>query len=170
LKGVALLLDAIGQLPEDKVELSIFGKGDQAYIDECRKLSGNRKNIHWRGLVSREDLLSTMGQHDMLCLPSAFSEMSPLVIQEAFGAGIPVLASEVYGNAELIKHDRNGLLFKFKSLDSLHTQLQRLLEEPQLLSSLKSGVKPPVPFDAVAEKYFEIYNSVSAQQYTIADR
>lgn len=160
LKGVELLLNAIGKLPEDKIELSIYGKGDQAYVDKCRKLSGDRKNIHWRGLLSREDLLSTVRQHDMLCLPSAFSEMSPLVIQEAFGAGIPVLASEVYGNAELIKHNRNGLLFTFKSPDSLQAQLQRLLDEAQLLPSLKAGVNPPVLFDAVAQRYLEIYNSV----------
>ncbi|MDO6434153.1 glycosyltransferase [Flavitalea sp. BT771] len=160
LKGVELLLNAIGKLPEGKIELSIYGKGDQAYIDKCHQLSAGRKNIHWRGLLSREDLLSTVGQHDMLCLPSAFSEMSPLVIQEAFGAGIPVLASEVYGNAELIRHDKNGLLFTFKSLDSLQAQLQRLLDEPQLLPALKSGVNPPVLFDEVARRYLEIYNEV----------
>jgi glycosyltransferase involved in cell wall biosynthesis len=168
LKGVELLLNAIGKLPEDKIELSIYGKGDQAYIDKCRKLSADRRNIHWRGLVSREDLLSTMAQHDMLCLPSAFSEMSPLVIQEAFGAGLPVLASEVYGNAELIKHNTNGLLFTFKSLDSLYMQLNRLLEEKALLPSLKEGVKPPIAFETVAAQYLTIYKNLQPGKFADA--
>jgi glycosyltransferase involved in cell wall biosynthesis len=168
LKGIDLLLNAIGKLPEDKIELSIYGKGDQAYIDKCRQLSGDRRNIHWRGLVSREDLMSTMSQHDMLCLPSAFSEMAPLVIQEAFGAGIPVLASEVYGNAELVQHNKNGLLFTFKSIDSLHAQLKRLLEEDTLLSSLKQGVMPPIPFETVAAQYITIYKSLQPGKFADA--
>jgi glycosyltransferase involved in cell wall biosynthesis len=156
-----LLLNAIGNLPEDKIEISIYGKsGDDDYYDKCRALSAGRKNIHWRGLLDRKDVLSALRRHDMLCLPSAFSEMSPLVIQEAFGAGIPVLASEVYGNAEQVGHNRNGLLFTFKSLDSLQVQLQRLLDEPQLLPALKAGVAPPVLFEEVAQRYLEIYNGV----------
>src|SRR5207249_4365601 len=107
-------------------------------------------------------------QHDMLCLPSAFSEMSPLVIQEAFGAGLPVLASEVYGNAELIKHNRNGLLFTFKSLDSLYVQLKRLLEEKALLLSLKEGVKPPIAFETVAAQYLTIYKSLQPGKFADA--
>jgi glycosyltransferase involved in cell wall biosynthesis len=168
LKGIDLLLSAIGKLPEDKIELSIYGKGDQAYIDKCRQLSGDRRNIHWRGLVSREDLMSTMSQHDMLCLPSAFSEMAPLVIQEAFGAGIPVLASDVYGNAELIKHNRNGLLFAFKSSDDLHVQLKRLLEETSLLPSLKEGVESPVKFETIAAQYLAIYKSLQPGKFADA--
>ncbi|HVU57447.1 MAG TPA: glycosyltransferase [Puia sp.] len=160
LKGVQLLLEAIKDLPEDRIELSLYGKPiEEKYMRECQAMSGGKKNIHWRGLVAREDLLAVLGQHDMLCLPSAFSEMSPLVIQEAFGAGIPVLASEVYGNAELIRHDDNGLLFPFKSLTGLRHQLQRLIDEKDLLPALKRGVKPPIPFEQVAAQYVDIYNA-----------
>jgi glycosyltransferase involved in cell wall biosynthesis len=160
LKGVQLLLEAIKDFPEENIELSLYGKPIAAdYFQMCRKITEGKKNIHWRGLLAREEILPALGQHDILCLPSAFSEMSPLVIQEAFGAGIPVLASEVYGNAELIRHNDNGLLFPFKSLDGLQMQLRRLIEEKPLLRSLKAGVIPPIPFDKVAEQYLEIYKT-----------
>jgi len=171
LKGLALLLEALRDLPEDKIELSIYGKsGDQAYYEACRKLSENKKNIHWRGLLDRKDVLGALKQHDMLCLPSAFSEMSPLVIQEAFGAGIPVLASEVYGNAEQVRHNENGLLFAFKSLESLQQQLKRLLEEQGLLPALKAKVVPPVPFDVIADQYIQIYKSLNREQFTAVNQ
>ena len=60
-----------------------------------------------------------MADYDLLCVPSLSSEMSPLVIQEAFAAGIPVLASRGYGNIEQIRHGENGLVFNFNSADSL---------------------------------------------------
>jgi glycosyltransferase involved in cell wall biosynthesis len=97
----------------------------------------------------------------MLCLPSAFSEMSPLVIQEAFAAGIPVLASEVYGNAEQVRHDQNGLLFPFKSLSGLLQQLSRIIEEKDLLPALKSRVVAPPSFDQAGEQYLTLYNRIN---------
>lgn len=159
-KGIDLMLQALQSLPEEKVELSIYGKEEEnEYNRYCRSLSNGKKNIHWRGLLSRDKLLPTFRQHDMLCLASAFSEMSPLVIQEAFAAGIPVLASEVYGNAELIFPGENGLLFPFKSMEGFREQVQRLISEKELLPQLKSRIKPPLSFDTIGEQYISVYNS-----------
>jgi glycosyltransferase involved in cell wall biosynthesis len=159
-KGIDLILQALQSIPADKVELSIYGKEESSeYYVHCRTLSKGMKNVHWRGLLPRQQILSAFGQHDMLCLASAFSEMSPLVIQEAFAAGIPVLASEVYGNAELIQHGKNGLLFPFKSVDGFRKQVLRLIAEKELLPSLKSNVLPPASFDSVGKQYLELYNN-----------
>ncbi|HMH23189.1 MAG TPA: glycosyltransferase [Puia sp.] len=161
-KGLDLLLEALQALPEQSLELSIYGKsGDDAYYRSCQDLSANMKNVHWRGLLPRERLLSSFGQHDLLCLPSVFSEMSPLVIQEAFAAGIPVLASAVYGNAEQVRHDQNGLLFPFNSMTGLRGQLKRIIEEQGLLSALKGRVVAPPSFDEAGEKYLALYNRIN---------
>ena len=160
-KDVKLLLKAFKNLPEDKIELSIYGKpSNLSYYNECIELSENKRNIHWRGLFSRDELMSIFRQHDMLCLPSAFSEMSPLVIQEAFGARIPVLASDVLGNAELINNNVDGILFPYKSMEILQYQLNRLIGDSDLLTTLKNGVILPTPFETVAGKYLSIYLSV----------
>ncbi|HZE82660.1 MAG TPA: glycosyltransferase, partial [Puia sp.] len=160
-KGVYLMLEALQGLPAEKIELSIYGKsGDDSYYRSCQELSAAMENVHWRGLLPREQLLPSLRQHDILCLPSAFSEMSPLVIQEAFAAGIPVLASEVYGNAEQVTHNENGLLFPFKSMTGLRDQLRRIVEEKDLLPGLKSRVAAPPSFDEAGEKYLSLYNQI----------
>jgi glycosyltransferase involved in cell wall biosynthesis len=102
-------------------------------------------------------VIQTMQQYDALCLCSAFSEMSPLVIQEAFAAGIPVIASNVYGNTEQIQHGSNGLLFAFKNIDSLFLQLKQCVENPGLLPGLKRNIIPPQTFTEVAEQYEALY-------------
>ncbi len=161
LKGLHLLLEALMDLPGDKIELDIFGQtNDEGYENEWRKKTANKNNIHWKGKLLQEEVISTMQQYDALCLCSTFSEMSPLVIQEAFAAGIPVIASDVYGNAEQITNGKNGLLFIFKNADSLREQLLRCINEPSLLNQLKKNITPPRNFSVVADEHFQMYQSL----------
>ena len=88
--------------------------------------------------------------------------MSPLVIQEAFAANVPVIASDVYGNAEQITHNENGWLFTFKDSDSLKLQLQQLINNPSLVEKAKNNIKPVKSFSTVASEYLIVYKKVLA--------
>jgi len=101
--------------------------------------------------------VSVLAGYDILCLPSTFSEMSSLVIQEAFAAGIPVLASRVYGNMEQVKDGHNGLLFDFRSSKDLKAKLAKLISEPGFLQRLRENVRPPGSFDKVNSAYLQLY-------------
>ena len=57
---------------------------------------------------------------DVLVVPSVWYENSPLVIQEAFLAGTPVIASDIGGIPELVKDKENGLLFKANDDNDLY--------------------------------------------------
>ena len=116
--------------------------------------------IQWKGALAHETVVKVMSQYDALCLCSTFSEMSPLVIQEAFAAGLPVIASNVYGNAEQIKHGVNGLLFNFNDPADLLKQLQRCIDEKELLSNLSRNILPPRSFEEVANDHVKLYNSL----------
>lgn len=160
-KGLHILIDALDSLPQNKIELDIYGQSfNDDYEAACRKKTNGRVNIQWKGVLPQEQVVNTMQQYDALCLCSTFSEMSPLVIQEAFAAGIPIIASNVYGNAEQIAHEVNGLLFQFKSVESLRTQLERLVNEPALLVKLSSNIKTPKGFKEIGDAYTELYESL----------
>ena len=49
--------------------------------------------------------------HCKLFINTSFSEGRPVSIMEALAFGIPVVASNVGGNPELVKNDYNGILF-----------------------------------------------------------
>jgi glycosyltransferase involved in cell wall biosynthesis len=143
------------------VNLSIYGSSDDSsYESSLQEVTDSNKNISWIGKLNQKDVIQTLQQHDILCLCSTLSEMSALVIQEAFAAGIPVLASNVYGNAEQIKHNHNGLLFKFNNVEDLRIQILRCINEPDLISNLAKNIKTPRSFDEVGEEYFMLYKSL----------
>ena len=160
-KGLHLLINALKQLPQENVSLDIYGQiNDNAYTKECIAQSADFKNIKWKGRLLSNEVVSTFRNYDLLCVPSTICEMSPLVIQEAFTAGIPVLASEVYGNAEQIKDNVNGWLFKFKSSDDLKMKLQQLIAEPERITSAKKNIPSVKSFSAVADEYEQLYNKI----------
>jgi glycosyltransferase involved in cell wall biosynthesis len=160
-KGIHLLIDAFMKLDCNKAELHIYGQTDDPkYENDLKEKSNLFQNIKWKGKLSQSDVVSTMYNYDALCLCSTITEMSPLVIQEAFAAGIPVIASNVYGNAEQINHGRNGLLFNTNDSVDLLSQLSRCIYEIDLLPSLVKNITPPKSFDKVGDEYLELYKSI----------
>ena len=101
-----------------------------------------------------------MQRHDLLCLCSTFSEMSPLVIQEARAARIPVLASNVYGNIEQIVHGKNGLIFKMNDVMSLRKQIATIINNPYILESISKNIQDPVLFATISKSHSEMYKSL----------
>ena len=159
-KGLHLLTEAIKNIPADLVELNIYGQPDGTdYTETLKQQTKDLRNIHWRGNLEREKVIATLQEHHVLCLCSTFSEMSPLVIREAFAAGIPVLAADVYGNAEQITPGRNGWLFKFNNVDDLEIQIKRLIGEPVLFEKLHITPESNPSFDSIASRYLKIYLS-----------
>jgi len=160
-KGLHLLIDAICRLAQDKVILHIYGKDtDAAYSNGCRQRSASNNNICWKGTIASKDVIPALSEYDVLCLPSVFSEMSPLVIQEAFAAGIPVLASNVHGNVEQIKEGINGWLFHFNDSNHLWEKLLFLISHLEVVENAKLHLPPTRSFAEVSKNYIELYNSI----------
>ncbi len=118
-KGVHLILDALSLLDEKGITVDVYGAGEDEYAEHCIERMNTMEQANFKGVLEPSLVVKTMQEYDVLVLPSTFSEMSPLVIQEAFAAGIPVLASNVYGNAEQIKDGVNGWLFKMNDSNDL---------------------------------------------------
>ncbi len=160
-KGVHLLIEAFLQLDQSMAELHIYGQSNGTdYENSLRQKTQNINSIYWHGIIDHEKVVSVMSDVNALCLCSTITEMSPLVIQEAFSARLPVIASNVYGSSEQIKHGVNGLLFNFNDPADLLKQLQRCIHEKDLLSNLSNNILPPRSFEEVANEHIKLYNSL----------
>lgn len=147
-KGVDMLIDAA--LPMlaagAPIAVDLWGSshGGEAYGEALQARTRDFPAIHWRGSFQGAQVWDVLSSIDVLVVPSRWYENSPTVIQEAFTAGIPVIATRLGGMKEKIQHEQDGLLFEKNDAGDLRRQLQRLLDEPDLLARLRQGI-PPVP-------------------------
>jgi len=75
-------------------------------------------------------------------VPSIWWENSPLVIQEAFGHGRPVICSDIGGMAEKVSHDVNGLHFRAGDPARLADTMRQAATTPGLWERLRQGIPP----------------------------
>lgn len=162
-KGIDLLVDAIKGDYEDHFNLVIAGlklNSEQTYYQQIRKKISELKHSQWFEDLSREEITLLMKSSDLLCLPSIVAEMAPLVIQEAFLSGVPVIASAHAGIADMVKHQYNGLLFEPGSIGGLKIQLESLINEPELLAHLSKNIPKPDPYEGLIDNHVKLYTDI----------
>lgn len=159
-KGLHLLLLAVKHIGNPLVSIDIFGQEiDAEYVSYCKSILQS-SSVRWKGLLNPTELIATLTSYDALVLPSIICEMSPLVIQEAFAAGIPVIASNVYGNSEQIKDNKNGWIFRYGDAKDLQSIIQNLLDNPRKLLEAKKQLPATIGFPIVAEMYLTYYKKM----------
>jgi glycosyltransferase involved in cell wall biosynthesis len=97
--------------------------------------------VQFEGKFDQRDVSDVYRQFDVLVVPSLWLENSPLVIHEAFMAGVPVVAARIGGIADLIEHGRTGLLYDPNQAGALEAALRSLMETPRRLEDLTVGVQ-----------------------------
>lgn len=150
-KAPHLLLEAVGSLPGDRVSVDLLGStapyhGDSTYADRLAPLLGS-PFVRRLGPVPHERIADALARIDALVVPSEWIENAPFVIREAFAARAPVIASDLGGMAEMVRHEREGLLFTPGSAAALAAAISRLLDEPALLERLRSGIRQPMSIE-----------------------
>lgn len=121
-KGLTNLINGVvrfGLYP--KVKINLVGKFDL-------NSAPRHASIKLHGELSSLNVFDVMRQSHLLVLPS-LSENSPNVIAEAQLLGLPVLASNVGGNSELITHGVTGFLAEPDEI-SIGSMLMNLVEKP----------------------------------------
>ncbi len=148
-KGVHLLVKAFNRLDFAKrqARLKIFGDPTvfPGYVESLRQIASSRDGqaaVEFAGRFDNRQVARILRQTDVVVVPSLWYENSPITIMEALTAGTPVATANVGGMPELVTHNVNGLLFAVGDADDLARQLQRLLDEPNLVAGLAANAKP----------------------------
>lgn len=125
-KGVQIAVQAFKMLDDRDAALHVVGEGD--YLDEIRALAASDRRIVIHGYVKERSELDALYETcSFLVFPSIWLENFPLVINEAMNRGLPVIASNIGGVPELVKHGYNGFLFDPGQTQSLFNVLSQVL-------------------------------------------
>ncbi|QIL77330.1 glycosyltransferase family 4 protein [Hymenobacter sp. HDW8] len=132
-KGHDVLLHALSQLKKDSVSsnfsLDIVGSGDSlSFLQNLVSTLNLTSEVSFLGERNRDWLYQNLAQYHLLVQPSRYEGFG-LTILEGFAAGLPVLASDIEGPAEIISRTPRGYLFKKgDSQDCAHV-LQSILDD-----------------------------------------
>jgi glycosyltransferase involved in cell wall biosynthesis len=155
-KGVDVLLEALALIPEKDrkmVSIEIHGANLEHQSPEFQKRIGELREplekagvLRWVGPYTREDLSKRMERIDWLLVPSVWWENSPMVIQESFALGRPVICSDIGGMAEKVRHGVDGWHVQTKNRNDWADTLVRLSQDTELWNRLQRGIDRPISY------------------------
>jgi glycosyltransferase involved in cell wall biosynthesis len=168
-KGAHVLVEAASRIPQkvwgDDSALMIFGgnlerqpPAYQKHFTEQVQRAGRR--VRFYGSYRAAELPGLMKDVDWVVLPSIWWENSPVVIQEAFLHGRPVIASNIGGMAEKVQHGVNGLNFRNASVEDLVDRLIETLTSPDLWDRLRMRIRRPIDRTECAERHVAVYEDL----------
>jgi glycosyltransferase involved in cell wall biosynthesis len=167
-KGTPVLLDAVRLLPKrlrNVVRIEIHGSSQYAEGEFKTQfeqgLKGLENTVRLCGPYRPEDVDGIIRRNGWVIVPSIWWENSPLVIQEAFVAGRPVICSNIGGMAEKVTHGVTGLHFRVNNAADLAARIEECATTPGLWKRLCANLPQPPTIDQTVDRLLEVYRSKS---------
>lgn len=165
-KSVETLVRAAALLQEtDAFRVLIVGEGpEKTKLEALVQELGLEGRVRFRGPLPQEELFSLMAQSYVFVQPS-FSEGRSNVVLEALASGLPVVASRIPANSEIIEDRKNGLLFEPGNAADLAAGIRFLLEAPGAREGMAEEGKRVIreqglTWESASRKYVQIYEKV----------
>jgi len=163
-KGIDLAIAALAGVPPDVPwHLDLIGDGGlrDALTRQVRAL-GLTERVTFHGF--RRDAFAVLAHSDLLVM-SSHHEGLPYTLLEAMSLGLPTLASDVGGLAEVLRHEETGLLVPVGDVGGLTAALIRLGREPELRRRLGENAalaqRRGYTLQTMGEGYLAVYRAVS---------
>ena len=159
-KGQRYLLEALASVPEAVALLA----GDGPERERLAALAGSLglgERVVFLG--RRDDMPALLAACDVAVLPSLFEGL-PLAVLEAMAAGRPVIATDVGGTGEAVRHGVTGLLVPPADPAALAGALRAVLDQPALARRLaeagQARARREFSAEAMVERLTALYDEV----------
>ena len=172
-KGLRYLLEAYGRLKWDMPDLRLIVVGPGTPDKDSYHVlsSQNLQDVEFVGRVPYDDLPRYYASADVFCSPATGGESFGIVLLEAMAAGKPIVASDIEGYRGVMQHGIQGRLFQNKSVESLASELQTLILDPDLrrkMGQQGSTTAPQYRWQVVARRVEQYYESCIQVAHGIA--
>jgi glycosyltransferase involved in cell wall biosynthesis len=173
-KGADVLMEAMARLAADvDVHLRLHGANLEHQPAAFRKrfndaLAAAARNVTMVGRYEHAQLPQLMADVDWVVVPSIWWENSPLVIQEAFMHGRPVLCSDIGGMAEKVRDGVDGIHFKAGDAASLAQAIRRAASTPGLWQKLSARIEKVYDISEQVRVMEDVYAGLLARQASVA--
>ena len=133
-KGVAEMIQVIKRIPDTRLVIAGDGEERICYQQLTEEL-GLTERVLFLGQILKTKVVWWMGQADIFVLNSTYEGL-PHVILEAMAAQLPVIATDVGGTSEVVRHKYTGMLISPNQPNELENAVLSLLKDEELRKNL----------------------------------
>jgi glycosyltransferase involved in cell wall biosynthesis len=174
-KGVHTILESLLILQKDypnrQLEISIYGSGTSQYKNQLRRIVEENdlgKLVHFKGVVTREEMPRVFEAHDVLLFPSIWAEPLARIIQEAMACGLVVIGTTTGGTGEILHDGVNGLTFEAENSQMLAEKIVQVIDDRKLRAKLtraaRQNVAEKFTFTRMVDEIEENFNWILTQK------
>ena len=151
-------LDLVDRLPDGRQRLRLLMIGDGPLREQCRQIltQAGMSDLAWLP-GTRSDVPEMLRAMDVFCLPSLAEGISNTIL-ESMASGLPVVATAVGGNGELVVEGVTGLLVPRANPTAMATALSRYVDDAELRKAHAASAR------VRAEAHFSLDNMVRQYQ------
>ncbi|ALJ00979.1 hypothetical protein DC20_20775 [Rufibacter tibetensis] len=175
-KGQDVLLQALEIIKDQygfsNFTLDLVGIGPSLdYLEELTSKLGLTEEVVFSGERDRDWLYLHLANYHLLVQPSRYEGFG-LTILEGFAAGLPVLASDIEGPAEIISRTSRGFLFRNGDIQDCAKKLIQLLSDyetgkiEQLMNATVPVTEQEYSVAHCIEGYLNLYKNLISNKIT----
>lgn len=152
-KGITVLLDAWRHVGS-RIPLKIVGDGPLA--STVSEYTQTTVGVEWLGSQNADQVRVLMKNAQILILPSTWYEGFPMIVAEAYAAGLPIIASSLGSLSSLVAHGYTGRQFQPGNDTDLRTQVEWVLAHPEDLFRMRRNAREEFNLKYTAERNYEL--------------
>jgi sugar transferase (PEP-CTERM/EpsH1 system associated) len=158
-KNQTALVDLATQVPD--VHVVIVGDGpERSTLEQHVERQAAQRTVHLLG--QRDDVADLLAMFDVFVLPSLAEGMCNTIL-EAMASGLPVVATGVGGNPELVADGVTGALVPPRDAQALTQAVERYARDARLRqlhgAAGRQRVQQDFTLDAMVNGYLALYQS-----------
>ena len=163
-KDQARLIHALARLQGVDAGLVIVGDGPlRGELERCAQQAGVAGQVRFLG--DRDDVHRLLPGFDLFVLPS-LSEGYSIALLEAAASALPIVATAVGGNAEIVRHGVTGELVPPGDTDALAAAMSRVLADEAMAQRMRAAARGwamrEASLQSMALRYMEFYERTQA--------
>ncbi len=161
-KNPLMVLQAFANLRDERTHLVFVGDGSlRKKLNEVVRASGLATRVHLLGKIGY--VSEVLAASDVFVLGSNW-EGNPLAVMEAMAAGLPVVATEVGGVPELVRHGIDGLLVPMGAAAAFSQAMKCLIENPErrgdMAAAAQNRASSEFRVERMVSQYADLYQEM----------
>ena len=163
-KGHDILIKEFKRIFKLRPYIHLLFIGDGPHFFEVKKLiteNNLESNIHMVGHC--ENIWTIIKSLDVIFLASTKNEAIPQCLTQAMYAEVPIIASDVGGIPEIIKHEKTGLLFGKNCYNDIKYHTFKFLDNEEFAKKITLRAKcystQRFSWETIGKKILEIFNN-----------